>query len=155
MVSRSRWKITTGNDSWHVPLTVMLFFLSSRFGALADRFGPRLFMSAGPMIGGAGLLMLLAVDRNADYVTQILPALLLFGFGLNSLSSPLSDVGYVTSANLWGGLTGITLGYLWAHALAGLSPSRHAATIRGLYEGLTTRPARAPSTTGGPWARLA
>ena len=73
-----------------LPLTVMLFFLSSRFGALADRFGPRFFMSVGPLIGGAGLLLLMAVDSDADYVTQILPAILPFGFGLAMTVAPLT-----------------------------------------------------------------
>jgi EmrB/QacA subfamily drug resistance transporter len=73
-----------------LPLTVMLFFLSSRFGALADRLGPRFFMSAGPAIGGSGLLLLMAVDRNADYLTQILPALLVFGLGLAMTVAPLT-----------------------------------------------------------------
>ncbi len=73
-----------------LPLTVMLFFLSSRFGALADRLGPRLFMSAGPIIGGVGLLLLLPVDRDADYLTQILPGLLVFGLGLAMTVAPLT-----------------------------------------------------------------
>ncbi len=73
-----------------LPLTVMLFFLSSRFGALADRLGPRFFMSVGPLIAGVGLLLLMAVDRNADYVTQILPGILLFGFGLAMTVAPLT-----------------------------------------------------------------
>jgi EmrB/QacA subfamily drug resistance transporter len=73
-----------------LPLTAMLFFLSSRFGALADRLGPRFFMSVGPIIGGAGLLMLVLVDRHADYLTQILPALLLFGLGLAMTVAPLT-----------------------------------------------------------------
>jgi MFS family permease len=34
-----------------VPVTVIMFALSRRFGALADRYGPRLFMGAGPLIG--------------------------------------------------------------------------------------------------------
>jgi EmrB/QacA subfamily drug resistance transporter len=73
-----------------LPLTVLLFFLSSRFGALSDRLGPRLFMSAGPFIGGAGLLMLVAVDRDADYLTQILPGVLIFGLGLAMTVAPLT-----------------------------------------------------------------
>jgi MFS family permease len=73
-----------------LPLTVMLFFLSSRFGALADRFGPRFFMGVGPVIGGSGLLVLTAVGRDADYLTQILPALLLFGLGLAMTVAPLT-----------------------------------------------------------------
>jgi EmrB/QacA subfamily drug resistance transporter len=73
-----------------LPLTAMLFLLSSRFGALADRLGPRFFMSVGPILGGAGLLMLALVDRHADYLTQILPALLLFGLGLAMTVAPLT-----------------------------------------------------------------
>ena len=37
-----------------VPVTVVMWLLSARFGALADRLGPRLFMGVGPLIGGAG-----------------------------------------------------------------------------------------------------
>ena len=73
-----------------LPLTLMLFFLSSRFGALADRYGPRFFMSAGPILGGAGLLLLMMVDREADYVTQVLPGVLVFGFGIAMTVAPLT-----------------------------------------------------------------
>jgi EmrB/QacA subfamily drug resistance transporter len=73
-----------------MPLTIMMFFLSSRFGALADRYGPRFFMSAGPLIAGVGLLLLLMVDRDADYVTQVLPGLTLFGLGLSMAVAPLT-----------------------------------------------------------------
>ena len=73
-----------------MPLTVIMFFLSSRFGALADRFGPRLFMGVGPIVGGAGLLMLIGVDADADYVTQILPGMILFGLGLAITVAPLT-----------------------------------------------------------------
>jgi hypothetical protein len=34
---------------------VVMFVLSRRFGALADRFGPRFFMGAGPLVGAAGI----------------------------------------------------------------------------------------------------
>ena len=33
-----------------LPVTVVMFTLSRRFGALADRYGPRLFMGAGPLV---------------------------------------------------------------------------------------------------------
>jgi EmrB/QacA subfamily drug resistance transporter len=73
-----------------LPLTVMLFFLSSRFGALADRIGPRFFMAVGPVLGGSGLLLLMTVDRNADYLTRILPGLIPFGLGLAMTVAPLT-----------------------------------------------------------------
>ena len=50
-----------------------MFALSSRFGALADRLGPRLFMGAGPLIAGAGILMLLSVGVHVSYVPRSSP----------------------------------------------------------------------------------
>jgi hypothetical protein len=47
-------------------------------------------MGAGPVLGGSGLLLLLRVDRHADYLTQILPALMLFGLGLAMTVAPLT-----------------------------------------------------------------
>jgi EmrB/QacA subfamily drug resistance transporter len=73
-----------------LPITVLMFFLSSRFGALADRIGPRLFMGVGPIIAGAGLLMLLTLDSDPDYVSEVLPSMLLFGLGLAVTVAPLT-----------------------------------------------------------------
>ena len=44
-----------------LPVTVIMFAFSRRFGALADRYGPRLFMGAGPLLAAAGILLLLRV----------------------------------------------------------------------------------------------
>jgi EmrB/QacA subfamily drug resistance transporter len=73
-----------------LPLTILMFFLSRRFGALADRFGPRFFMSVGPIVAGAGLLLLIRLDANADYVADVLPAVAIFGFGLAMTVAPLT-----------------------------------------------------------------
>jgi EmrB/QacA subfamily drug resistance transporter len=73
-----------------MPTTLILFLLSSRVGALADRLGPRLFMGAGPVLGGAGLLLLVLADADAPYVTQILPGVTLFGLGLALTVAPLT-----------------------------------------------------------------
>jgi EmrB/QacA subfamily drug resistance transporter len=73
-----------------LPESLVMFALSSRFGALADRFGPRLFMGAGPLVAGAGMLMLLGVGVHVDYVTEILPAILLFSLGLAMTVAPLT-----------------------------------------------------------------
>ena len=37
-----------------LPVTIVMFALSQRFGALADRYGPRAFMGAGPLLAAAG-----------------------------------------------------------------------------------------------------
>jgi EmrB/QacA subfamily drug resistance transporter len=73
-----------------LPTTTLMFVLSRRFGALADRFGPRLFMGLGPVIAGTGLLLFLRVGVHVDYLTQILPALLTFSIGLSMTVAPLT-----------------------------------------------------------------
>jgi EmrB/QacA subfamily drug resistance transporter len=73
-----------------LPLTAMTFALARRFGALADKYGPRWFMGFGPIIGGVGLALLMRLDVKADYVTELLPALLLFGLGLSVTVAPLT-----------------------------------------------------------------
>jgi len=72
------------------PISVLLFVLSPRFGRVASGTGPRLPMSAGPIVGGLGLLLMLRVDSGADYVTEVLPAILVFGLGLSATVAPLT-----------------------------------------------------------------
>lgn len=74
-----------------VPITVVMFVLSSRFGALADRLGPRLFMGAGPLVAAVGLLLLVRLGREVDYFSDLLPALLVFAFGLSMTVAPLTS----------------------------------------------------------------
>ena len=74
-----------------LPLTAILFFLSKRFGALSDRLGPRLLMSSGPLVAAIGVLLMVRVDSGADYVSELLPSLLLFGLGLAMTVAPLTS----------------------------------------------------------------
>jgi hypothetical protein len=67
-----------------------MFLLSSRFGTLADRLGLRLFMGGGPLVAGAGILMLLGVGVHVDYLTQLLPGILIFSLGLSITVAPLT-----------------------------------------------------------------
>jgi EmrB/QacA subfamily drug resistance transporter len=73
-----------------LPVTVVMFFLSRRWGALADRLGPRLFMGAGPLIAAAGLLLFQNTGLKADYVSEVLPPLLIFSLGLSMTVAPLT-----------------------------------------------------------------
>jgi EmrB/QacA subfamily drug resistance transporter len=73
-----------------LPVTVLMFGLSRRFGELADRIGPRVFMGSGPVVAGAGIALFARIDASADYITQVLPAVLLFGFGLSLTVAPLT-----------------------------------------------------------------
>ncbi|HEY2335088.1 MAG TPA: DHA2 family efflux MFS transporter permease subunit [Solirubrobacterales bacterium] len=72
------------------PVSLILFFLSPRWGKLASGTGPRLPMTAGPIVGGIGLLLLLRVGIGADYLSEVLPAILVFGLGLSATVAPLT-----------------------------------------------------------------
>jgi len=72
-----------------LPVTIVMFFLSRRFGALADRYGPRLFTGAGPLVSGAGILLLLRTGLHTSYLSDVLPAMLVFALGLALTVSPL------------------------------------------------------------------
>jgi EmrB/QacA subfamily drug resistance transporter len=73
-----------------LPVTLVMFALSRRFGALADRHGPRLFMGAGPLVAAAGLLLLLRLGRHVSYVADLLPGVLIFSLGLTLTVAPLT-----------------------------------------------------------------
>jgi EmrB/QacA subfamily drug resistance transporter len=74
-----------------LPVTAIMFALSGRFGALAGRHGPRLFMTAGPLIGAAGFLLMLFSRENLNFWTQLLPGILVFGLGLSITVAPLTS----------------------------------------------------------------
>jgi predicted MFS family arabinose efflux permease len=73
-----------------LPITVIMLALSSRSGALAARIGPRLQMSVGPLLVGAGLALLARVGVADRYVPGVLPALIVLGFGLAATVAPLT-----------------------------------------------------------------
>jgi EmrB/QacA subfamily drug resistance transporter len=72
------------------PISVLLFVLSPRFGRVASGTGPRLPMTVGPIVGGLGLLLMLRIGSDADYVTDVLPGVLVFGLGLAATVAPLT-----------------------------------------------------------------
>ncbi len=73
-----------------LPLTAVMLILSARSGRLASRIGPRLQMSVGPVVVGAGLILLTRVTTDHRYVTGVLPAVLVFGLGLAITVAPLT-----------------------------------------------------------------
>ncbi len=72
------------------PVSLILFFLSPRWGRLASGTGPRLPMSGGPIVGGIGLLLLMRVGPDANYLADVLPAVIVFGLGLSATVAPLT-----------------------------------------------------------------
>jgi EmrB/QacA subfamily drug resistance transporter len=74
-----------------LPVTAIMLVLSARSGALAARIGPRLQMSVGPLVIAAGLLLLTRATGSGGYLTDVLPAVLVFGFGLAINVAPLTS----------------------------------------------------------------
>ena len=74
-----------------VPVTLILFLLSPKTGALAGKYGPRLFMGFGPIVAGAGFLMMLRLGMHVEYWTQLFPPIILFGVGLAITVAPLTS----------------------------------------------------------------
>jgi EmrB/QacA subfamily drug resistance transporter len=73
-----------------LPLTAMMLLLSARVGALAQRIGPRWPMTVGPVVVGAGLLLLAQVKPGSTYLTGVFPGALVLGLGLSITVAPLT-----------------------------------------------------------------
>jgi EmrB/QacA subfamily drug resistance transporter len=73
-----------------LPSTIVMFALSRRAGALADRYGPRAFMGGGPLVAAVGLALMQRLDAHVNYLTDLLPALLVFSLGLSMTVAPLT-----------------------------------------------------------------
>jgi EmrB/QacA subfamily drug resistance transporter len=74
-----------------LPLTLVMLALSARSGALAERIGPRLQMSVGPLVSAVGLLLMIRIGAGASYWLDVLPAVLVFGLGTATMVAPLTS----------------------------------------------------------------
>jgi EmrB/QacA subfamily drug resistance transporter len=72
-----------------IPLSLIMFFLAARFGRLADRDGPRLYLTIGPVVMAVGMLLFtLATSTN---LAQILPGVVVFALGLSITVAPITS----------------------------------------------------------------
>jgi EmrB/QacA subfamily drug resistance transporter len=74
-----------------LPVTIFSILLSRLFGTLAGRVGPRLFMTIGPIIAGAGFFVMLRIGPDVEYWTEVFPGVLIFGLGLTITVAPLTS----------------------------------------------------------------
>ncbi|MGH9039436.1 MAG: MFS transporter [Acidimicrobiia bacterium] len=74
-----------------LPFTVIMLVLSARIGHLARRTGPRLPMTAGPLMTGAGLMLMARVGPGDAYLGAVLPAVAAFGLGMTITVAPLTS----------------------------------------------------------------
>jgi EmrB/QacA subfamily drug resistance transporter len=74
-----------------LPMTILMILFSSRVGALSGRWGPRFFMTVGPITMGIGALLLLTTTTEFSYWWQILPSMIVMGAGLALTVAPLTS----------------------------------------------------------------
>jgi EmrB/QacA subfamily drug resistance transporter len=110
----------------NIPGSAVMILLAARFGALADRRGPRLFLWAGPALLGLGTLVFLPVDEKSDLWTTGAAGIVLFSLGLAMLVAPITATALKSAPSEYAGIaSGVNstvsrLGSLLAVALIGL-----------------------------------
>jgi EmrB/QacA subfamily drug resistance transporter len=80
--------IAAGSAS--LPVTVLMLLFSARAGALAQRIGARIPLTAGPLIIAAGMLMMTTIEPGDSYLTGVLPSILIYGAGLTLVVAPVT-----------------------------------------------------------------
>jgi EmrB/QacA subfamily drug resistance transporter len=74
-----------------LPSSIGIILLSSYFGRLSGKYGPRMFMTLGPLIAGIGYVTFLSMQESVNYFTQVLPGVVLFSVGLSMTVAPLTS----------------------------------------------------------------
>jgi EmrB/QacA subfamily drug resistance transporter len=73
-----------------LPITALMLAFSPRAGALAQRIGPRLPLTLGPIGIAIGMLMMTMIDPGDSYVGSVLPGIIVFGIGLTLVVAPIT-----------------------------------------------------------------
>jgi predicted MFS family arabinose efflux permease len=73
-----------------LPVTALMLLFSSRSGALAQRIGPRIPLTVGPLVIAAGMLLMTRIGPGDSYLSSVLPAVLVFGVGLTLVVAPVT-----------------------------------------------------------------
>ena len=109
-----------------IPTSLVMILLAARFGALADRQGPRLYLTLAPIFLGLSALVMLGIDTRGDFWTMGILALALSSIGLAMLVAPITATALKSAPSEYAGIaSGVNstvsrLGSLMAIALIGL-----------------------------------
>jgi EmrB/QacA subfamily drug resistance transporter len=74
-----------------LPVTALMLALSARSGMLAQRIGPRIPLTIGPLVIALGLLMMTRIEPGDIYLSGVLPAVVVFGLGLTLVVAPVTS----------------------------------------------------------------
>ena len=87
-----------------LPVTLIMLAFSARAGALSARIGPRIPMTAGPIVAAAGVAGLARIGPDASYLVDVLPPVSVFGAGLALTVAPLTATALSSVAESRAGL---------------------------------------------------
>lgn len=74
-----------------LPTTIIMLLFSAQAGRLGQKLGPRIPMTVGPIVLSAGLVLLAGVEQGDEYITSILPGVVVFGVGMTIFVAPLTS----------------------------------------------------------------
>jgi len=110
----------------NVPGSIVMILLASRFGRFADEHGPRLLLTAGPVLVGAGMALFSFMRSKAEFWEYGVPGMLVFALGLSMLVAPITSTALSAAPERFSGIasgfnqTVSRLGNLLAVAVLGL-----------------------------------
>jgi len=87
-----------------LPVMALMLALSARAGMLAERVGPRLPMTVGPLVVAVGLALLSRVQMGTTYLGTVLPGLIVFGLGLTLTVAPLTATVLAAASERYAGI---------------------------------------------------
>ncbi|WP_432825330.1 MFS transporter [Dactylosporangium sp. CA-092794] len=167
-----------------LPVTIVMLLLSARSGALAARIGPRLQMSAGPVVAGCGMALYARITAGGGYLTEVLPAVLVLGLGLSITVAPLTSTALSSAPSTHAGMASAVnndvaraaglIAVAVLPAAAGISSAAYASpallssgfhravlicaalcVLAGLLAAVTIRNPKAPPPRERPWRSCA
>ncbi len=135
-----------------LPISIVMFVLAARFGRLADRDGPRRYLTIAPIVMAAGFVLLTLVTSTNPLVP--LPGVLVMAVGLAMLVAPITATALRAAPDRYAGLaagvntTVSRLGGLIATPLIGVA-------ITLVFAAAAPHPAAGPFATHAALGRSA
>ena len=74
-----------------LPLPILMTSISPTMGSLAAKLGPRLPLTVGPLIVGAGMLLARLIGEDSSYWTGAFPTILVMALGMTIAVAPLTS----------------------------------------------------------------